>query len=235
MGAWTDAIDWQWVKKGVGVSAAFLMATLALRGIQTADRYWLEALAGVETVGAYVLFLGAAGALLVFLDASVFSFGYPALITHNYRKEHVLARARVRMMFYQTLAICLAFALASWIALPILLDWIGNPAYRDLMFLYPWLLAAMILNAVALVPHYGLYGAGRDGPIIRSHLVALPAFGLTVYSIGHFWPIIAVPAGLVAAFALILIWKTYAYVRLGNGSDSAEASSTVPPTSHGLK
>jgi O-antigen/teichoic acid export membrane protein len=228
MGGWRDAIDWRWVKKGVALSAAFLVATLALRGIQTVDRYWLEALAGVEIVGAYVLFLGATGALMVFLDASVFSFGYPALITHNYRKEYGLARARVQMMLYQTLAICLAFALASWIALPILLDWIGNPAYGDAVFLYPWLLAAMIVNAISMVPHYGLYGARCDRPIIYSHLAALPTFGLFVIILGRFWPIAAVPAALVAAFALILIWKTFAYLWVSRGPDRGEMHFGTP-------
>ena len=49
---WALPIDWAWVKKGIVVSTSFLLATLALRGVQNFDRYWLEALGGIEIVGA---------------------------------------------------------------------------------------------------------------------------------------------------------------------------------------
>lgn len=55
---WYLPIDWTWLKKGVSVSTAFLIATLALRGLHTLDRYWLEALGDIEVVGAYVLLIG---------------------------------------------------------------------------------------------------------------------------------------------------------------------------------
>lgn len=71
---WRLPIDWRWVKKGITVSAAFLVATLALRGVQTFDRYWLETLGGIQMVGAYVLLLGVVSTLLTFLDAAVFAF-----------------------------------------------------------------------------------------------------------------------------------------------------------------
>ncbi|TGU42107.1 hypothetical protein EN795_35725, partial [bacterium M00.F.Ca.ET.152.01.1.1] len=90
IGGWSRPVDWRWVRKGISVSAAFLVSTLALRGIQTADRYWMEDLGGIEAVGAYVLFLGVAGTLMVFLDAGVFSFSYPALISHSHKREYEL-------------------------------------------------------------------------------------------------------------------------------------------------
>lgn len=225
IGGWEAAIDWGWVRRGIAVSGALLLATLALRGVQTLDRYWLEALVGIELVGAYVLFLGIAGAMMVFIDAGILSFGYPALITFHHRKEYARAREKVRQMLYQTLVVCTGFAIISWLALPYLLAWVGNPAYEDTMFLYPWLLAAMTINAIGMVPHYGLYGARRDKPIIYSHLAALPAFALTVFLLGHSYPAHAVPAGLVAAFAIILVWKTMAYLKMTSIQDAKHAPS----------
>lgn len=66
MAGWRLPVDWHWVRQGIAVSMGFLLATLALRGIQTFDRYWIEHLGGVELVAAYVLFIGMAGSLLVF-------------------------------------------------------------------------------------------------------------------------------------------------------------------------
>jgi O-antigen/teichoic acid export membrane protein len=213
-GGWSNAVNWRWVKKGVAVSSAFLLATLALRGIQTFDRYWLEALAGIEYVGIYVLFLGIAGSMMAFLDAGIFAFGYPEIIKHNHSNQYATARTKVREMLVQTIVVCLAFGVVSWLALPYLLAWIDNPVYADGKFLYPWIWAAMSLNAVGLVPHYGLYGAGYDRPIIYSHIAALPVFVLMAYTLGYFEPTLAVPIGLLVAFAFILIWKSSAYIRM---------------------
>ena len=224
-GGWENAIDWAWIKRGIAVSSAFLIATLALRGFQTIDRYWLETLAGIEFVGIYILFLGLAGSMLVFLDASIFAYGYPALISYNHSGQNLAARNKVRQMFFQTLSACLLFGALSWLVLPHLLSWIGNPAYLDGLFLYPWIWVGVTLNALGLVPHYGLYGAGRDRPIIYSHLAALPVFALTVLILEHFSSTLAVPMGIIAAFAFILIWKAGAYLRMVLHQSKADSSS----------
>ena len=221
MGGWREKIDWRQIRKGVAISAAFLVATLALRAMQTVDRYWLEALGGIELVGAYVLFVGIAAALMVFLDAGVFSFIYPALIRHNHNGEYDLARAKVRQMLVQTLGFSLAFGLASWLLLPYLLKWVGNPVYEQAIGLYPWIVLATGLNAVGMVPHYALYAAGHDRPIIHSHIAALPAFALPTWAISQYYPVPAVPAGLVISFTLVLVWKALAYRNLAGNRPAA--------------
>jgi O-antigen/teichoic acid export membrane protein len=221
MGGWRVPVDWSWIKKGITISTAFLMATLALRGFQTIDRYWLEALGGIEIVGAYVLLLGVAGSMVVFLDAGIFAYTYPALIKHSHHQEHDAARAKVRQMFLQTLALSAALGAVSWLLLPYLLDWINKPTYKDALSLYPWLLLATIINAISMTPHYALYARGYDKPIIFSHLAALPAFALTTWAFSKSHSVMAIPIGLNAAFLLILFWKTFAYIKV-NKSDSAQ-------------
>lgn len=214
LGNWCEPVDWRWVWRGVKVSAAFLIATLALRGIQTLDRYWLEALGGIETVGAYVLFLGVASALMTFLDAGVFAFTYPALIQHSHAGEHEQARIKVRKMLVQTLVFSAAFGVASWFLMPYLLDWVANPVYKKALYFYPWLLMATVLNAVGMVPHFALYARAQDRPIIYSHLASLPAFILATWALGPSQARLAIPIALNIAFAVILVWKTWAYLLL---------------------
>lgn len=227
MGGWRQPVNWRWVRKGIAISAAFLVATLALRGMQTFDRYWLQSLADIETVGAYVLFFGIASALLVFLDAAVFSFAYPALIGHHHQAETVQARVLVKQMGLQTLAVSLAFAVISWIALPYLLSWVGNPIYQNALGLFPWILAATMINAISMVPHYALYARGQNRSIIWSHITALPVFALSTWAISAYNPVVAVPAGLLTAFGLILVWKTIAYLM----SMRLEARANLTPDS----
>ena len=211
-GGWGGRVDWRWIRKGIMVSGAFLLATLALRGIQTIDRFWLETLTNIEFVGAYVLFFGVAATLLTFLDAGVFAFTYPELIKHHHLGQHEVARRKVRTMVLHTVVLSGGFGVISWSLLPYLLEWIGNPIYFRAVNIYPWVLLAMILNAFSMIPHYGLYAMGRDMPIISSHFVGLAAFVLSVWAVSHFSTTLAVPVGLSISFAVILVWKSVAYL-----------------------
>lgn len=213
MGGWRKRVDWTWLKRGVVVSSMFLISTLTVRGVQTLDRYWIEALNGIDLVAAYVLLLGVASTLIVFLDAGVFTFTYPSLIKHNNNKHHEIANRTVRRMLAQTLFISAGFAVVSSLSLPWLLTWIGNPIYLEAIDLYPWLLAAMTLNALGMVAHYGLYARGCDKPIIYSHISSLIAFALFTWATSQRAPEIAIPLGLNAAFFVILVWKTIAYIQ----------------------
>ena len=209
---WHLPVDWNWIKKGVALSLAFLMGTLALRGVQTFDRYCLERIAGIEAVGAYILLLGIASTLLIFLESALFSFSYPELIQFNHDRNHRAAQKAVNRLFRQTFSLAILFAVASWLTLPYLLLWIGNPVYINAIDLYPLLLLAITLNAVSMVPHYALYARGIDKPIIYSHLASIICFVFTTWVTSSMNLTFAVPIGLCSAFALILVWKTAAYL-----------------------
>lgn len=84
---WGAKIDRSWIWKGIKVAVPFLIATLALRSVFTIDRYWVQLIGGLELVGAYVLFVGVANTLITFLDAGVFSFAYPSMITAYQKKK----------------------------------------------------------------------------------------------------------------------------------------------------
>ena len=211
MGGWQNPIDWRWIKKGIVISAGFLVATLALRAVQTLDRYWLEALVGIDLVGAYVLFLGVASTLMIFLDAGVFAYAYPELIKLHQQRQYQAAQQKIKVMLVYTLVFAAGFSLVSWLLLPYLLDWISNPLYSQVLRMYPWLLLAMVINAVSMVPHFALYATGNDRPIIFSHMAALGAFTLTVWIVAPHWQMLAVPAGLNVSFTVILVWKSIAY------------------------
>lgn len=227
MGGWRSALDWNWIKKGIAVSTAFLSATLALRGVQTFDRYWLEALGGIEIVGVYVLFFGVASTLLTFLDAGVFAFTYPALIKHHQAQENGIARSKVNQMLGFTVLLSTGFSVVSWLLLPYLLLWIENSVYLNSINIYPWLLAAMIINAIGMVPHYALYARGYDKPIIKSHIAALVAFLLVTWLLSERLSVLAVPIGLNFSFAVILAWKSIVYWKLIKDETSVK---TIPQT-----
>ena len=208
---WDMPVDWNTLKEGVLLSLVFLVGTIALRGVLTFDRYWIERLIGIDAVGAYVLLLGVATTLIIFLESAIFSFSYPELIELNHKRQNQEARKLVNRLFRQTIILSVLFGTASWLTLPYLLAWIGDPIYNKYIYLYPWLFSAMMLNAVSMVPHYAMYARGKDMPIIFSHILAIIFFAIVTWFVSKTNPVLAVPIGLNFSFGLMLIWKVIAY------------------------
>lgn len=214
VGGWREAIDWAWIRQGVRIAIPLLLATLALRAVSTFDRYWLQELTSLQVVGAYVLFVGISGTLLAFLDAGVFAYAYPALIKAYHAQQPSQYRMQMRTMCLHTLVVIGGFAVTSMVVLPYLLQWIGNPVYLQYQQLFPWLLLAMGLNAIGMVPHFALYAQKQDRPIIQSHLWSLVVFALATAAFVLWDSLLAVPAGYAFSQLFILLWKSWAYYRL---------------------
>lgn len=210
---WHKKINWNWIVTGLKISIPFLVATLAIRGVFTLDRYWLQSLGGLRVLGAYVLFIGISGTLMAFLDAGVFAFSYPSLIGAHNKKQPALFHQELRKLLVLTCVLSAAFAIASLLLLTPLLNWLGKPLYAAHKDLYPWLLMVMVLYSLGMIPHYALYAQGIDRPIIYSHIASLFMFIIATWLFSQQWPLLAVPLGLCAAFILILLWKTLAFFR----------------------
>ncbi|MBC9251086.1 hypothetical protein A9179_12445 [Pseudomonas alcaligenes] len=213
LGGWAERVDWAWVRRGIKVAMPLLLATLALRGIYTLDRYWFEALAGMEALGAYVLFMGVAGAMVSFLDAGVFAFLYPGLIAAFQQGQRAEYRAGLKKLAGQTLLVVVVFSAGTLLAIEPLLQWIGKAVYLERQAMFGWLLLATALYALGMIPHYALYSCGADRAIIYSQVAGLLVFVVATTLCSLFFVQLAVPLGLCAAFLLILLWKSWAFLR----------------------
>lgn len=213
-GGWKQQVDWHWIVQGIKVALPLLLATLAVRGIFTFDRYWLESLAGLEVLGAYVLFIGLANAMGAFLEAGVFAFIYPELIKAYQRADTTTFRISMRRLWQQTVALIAVFSLVAIGGIGMLLNWLGRPLYQEYIGLFPWVLLAIALYQLSMIAHYGLYAQRYDGPIIFSHIAALLTFVSVTWLFLNHWSALAVPIGMCAAFSLMLVWKTIAYLWL---------------------
>jgi len=210
MGGWRSKTNYGWIKSGIKVSGLFLIATLALRGIQTVDRYWIQYLNGLDVVGAYVLFIGMASTLMTFLDAGVFSFSYPTLISLHNKGEKKEYNKTLYKMIIMTIGFTFAFIIASILIMPYLLAWTGKVIYFQYLNVFYWLIVATLFNAFGMISHYALYAQGKDKPIIYSHLSSILIFIVITYLLSKWTTVLAVPIGLTASFLYILVFKTSA-------------------------
>lgn len=210
LAGWATPVDRAWIRRGVRVALPLLAGTLALRALFTLDRYWLAALADMQVVGAYVMFAGVAQAVIVFLDSGVFAFAYPALIQAHKAGDAAAFRRRLRRLWWHTLILSLGYAVAALLLIHPLLEWIGNPFYREHLVLLYGAVLYSTLYAIGMVPHYALYAQSLDRPLLQAHVLGLAVFVLvTVLSLPAGG--MAVLYGLGAAFVAILGWKGRAY------------------------
>lgn len=226
---WKQSIDWTWVHSGVKTSLFFLVGTLSIRALLTFDRFYFESSMGVELVGVYVFYIGVASVLMTFLDAGVFVFAYPDLIRYFNEKRHDLFKKKIASMLGQVCIASLIFTAISLTALPWLVEWISKPAYVRFSFLYFWLLGAMILYGLSMVPHYGLYAICKDAYILASHI-----FGFFVFFLGIVFlrdvlyrQELVVPIALCASFFMVFAIKSVLFVKfylIGVGSISGFGS-----------
>ncbi|WP_339504601.1 lipopolysaccharide biosynthesis protein [Pseudomonas sp. RL_105y_Pfl2_101] len=214
LSGWRQAVDWIWIIKGLRVASALLIATLAIRGVFTLDRYWFQDLAGLDVLGAYVLFMGVSMALISFLDAGVFAFIYPGLITAYQQHNPVGFHQGIRKLLLQTVGLCGFFSVTALVTIGPLLAWLGKPIYSEQQGLFVWILLATVFYAIGMIPHFGLYAQGRDRPIIHSHIASLIIFVLATWIFAQAWPLLAVPQGLCVSFFVVLCWKSWSFYRL---------------------
>lgn len=214
MGGWRTRVDWSRIRCGVKVALPLLISTLAMRGLFTFDRYWLEDIAGLEVLGAYVLFISISSVVVIFLDAGIFAFLYPDLIKAFQQSDAKGFQVTMRKLGWQTLGCTLGYALCAFLLINPLLDWLDKPLYKEYEGMFPWIMLGLVIYAFSMLPHFALYAQGKDRPIIHSHIFAILMFFPMVWLLSFQWPYLAVPLGLAASLLLILFWKTIAYVRL---------------------
>lgn len=207
------AINWPWIKRGVLVAVPFVLATLSMRALYTFDRYWIEALSGLEVLAAYVLYMGIANVIMTFLDASVFTFIYPALIAAAGKRDQVAFDKNMQRLTGQTLGLTLCLSLAVILLAKPLLVWLHKPVYSQYFSLIYWTVLATALSAISMIPHYGLYARRQDRPIIISHLASLPIFAIAVYLLNTVLREAAIPAAMAVTFLFLLFTKTLFFRR----------------------
>lgn len=210
-GALSVPVDWRWIGRGVKIAIPLLVASLAIRGLFTFDRYWVENVAGLDVLGAYVLFVGIATSVVSFLDAGVVVFLYPQVVAAAKANDAGAFDKGMKKLFISVLVVLIVLVGAALLVSRPVLGWVGRNIYIDNFYLLKWLLLAVTIYTLSMVPHVGLYARRQDKAILYSQLL-----GFVIFFCGVLWGapqygVIAIPWSLCLSFLSILIWKFAAY------------------------
>ena len=211
----TAQIDTAWLMRGLRVAAPFFIGTVAVRGIFTVDRYLIEALSSLAVVGVYTFYSGLCVALQGIIDAAIFSFTYPKLIQAANTADEAQFDARLRSLALHCSAATAGLALAIYVLATCLIGLLNKPIYLEYLDLLALLLVAYSLFIAGTVVYYGLYAIKADAAILRSKLLALLGFTLSMLVFYVYKPqLFAVPASMIVAFTLLLTSSTLYLRRL---------------------
>ena len=204
-------VDIGWIALGLKIAFPMLLASLALRGIFTFDKYFVESVGGLEILGSYVLFIGMATAVISFIDAGVIDFSYPKIVMAS-RLMDKDGFAREMTLLLRNVVFLGAFLIVFCAVLGyFIVGYIGKSLYVNNISILYWLLVAIGINALSLIPHVGLYALGKDRAIVFSQVFGFLVFLIFVLFFKSFFGIISVLSALCLAWLSILLWKVVAY------------------------
>ncbi|MFZ5981798.1 MAG: lipopolysaccharide biosynthesis protein [Candidatus Zixiibacteriota bacterium] len=206
------SINWGWLKKGFKGALPFFGATMALLGVQYADRFFIQSYHGEDMVGFYTFYANIANVIQTFVFTGVISILYPKVIDafqkRNYENYRLLMRKLIGGVLVGTAVLALGLALA----IGPLLKVVKKSVYADYLPVFWILIIAVSILAISFIPHYGLFVRHKDKQIFLSTVIAvvvslsLNFFLVPVYGITG-----AAYSGLTG-YSLLLVLKLY-YLR----------------------
>lgn len=224
-----SSINWSWMGKGILVALPLLVGTAAVKGLVTFDRIVFFNLHGEDALAIYVIFIGIANIIKVFLDSGVFVFTYPKMIRYASKSDIKNFFLTFREMAIHSILIVTIMIFFCVVSIEILLDWIGRPQYSKNIELFYYCLVSVLFYTINMLFDYPVYSLYLDKVIIFSNVLGLVVFLLSVFLIADYLGYSSVPVamtlgyiamGLTKLFALEMFgWRNRVWHRSQNGSE----------------
>ncbi|MCK5354868.1 MAG: hypothetical protein KAJ63_07085 [Methyloprofundus sp.] len=198
-----SSIDWSWIYQGLKVAALFFVGTIAIRGIFTLDRYFVEVISGSKILGVYTLYMGICFSLIGFIDAAVFSFRYPKLVSLYSSNQRGKFKASCRSFARQTLLAVTVLTVIIGLLITPILELLGKPIYLEHLPVFFVLLAASALFTISHIPQIILYAMKRDYSIVNANIDGFFIFILFSMILAPMYKVYGIAGALLLAMIVI--------------------------------
>lgn len=177
------APDLTWIKRGIKVSAIFLVSALAYRFIELSDRYFLQYYWSETEVGIFSFYSSIANVLTDFIMTGVVAATYPLMVTSFQRNEFDNYQKHRRTLNHQVFKATVVLTPLFLGGIYVLLWFINRPELNSNIAVYFVLLATAIVVSVSLGVHYELFSQKLDKHILVSVLLGM----LTKFVLNMLW------------------------------------------------
>ncbi len=166
MGRGERRVDVRWIWRGLGTCSVFFLATLSLKLMTVADRYFVDAYRGKEAVGAYTFYTSMVWTLQNFVFAGFVMVLFPVIVGSYRSGNHESFRRHMRRLKVDVVVASAALVPCFVAGVYVVLWLVDKPELREGLPTYFILLGASVTANLAVIPHYSLYAMGRDKAIL---------------------------------------------------------------------
>ena len=202
-------ILWRWIGRGIQVAFPLLIASLALRGMYSLDKIFMERTVGLAALGAYTLYSSISNAVIAFIDAGLIVFYYPKIVMAA--SEGNKLSGIMRALFLKVLIYSISLVVGGMIVARIAIPFLGKVIYMDNYYMLAWQMAGAFLYCVGIVPQLGLYGMRKDLLILLSNFLALLVFIMSFLFLRQFLHVYAVLLSQFIGFLVMAVLKSVFY------------------------
>lgn len=171
--AYQQKINWIWIRKGVGQSFIFLCATLSLRGIESADRFFIEFFHSTKLVGVYTFYAGIANVVPTFVTTGILMIYYPNVVKNYQQEDYVSYSKNFARMALLTIITTLCIAVIATGGIFFVLRFVNKPLYAKHLPVFFLLLCSASMFTISQLPHWGLYVRHLDKSLLFCSLGSL--------------------------------------------------------------
>ncbi|WP_180105760.1 MULTISPECIES: oligosaccharide flippase family protein [unclassified Acinetobacter] len=202
-------VDFYWIKKGIIICIPFLIGTLAIRGVSTFDKIWLQKYFSQEFLASYSFFSSFSTVVFTIVDALVLSYTYPKLIRLFKNKNKLLYNKEIKRMLISVSGISAISCFLMYFATLIFLNIMKLNQYLNDINIFVIMLVGVFLNCIGMIPHYILYSQGVDKSIYYTHIVTFILFLTFLFILTPLFSGYIVPLLVLFFYLILVVVKSY--------------------------
>jgi O-antigen/teichoic acid export membrane protein len=169
------AIDWGWLRRGLGIGLPLLAGSLAYRGITLFDRWYVGETQGDVALGIYGFFSSIALAFPTLAESGLGAVIYPKMMRAAQAGEEAEYRRQVRRLMVAFVAFIVATVPVAIVVMQLGAGRLAHGQYASQLGLFYVLLAAAAVATLSSVPQYALWARGKDRALITIPIIGLAA------------------------------------------------------------
>ena len=171
-------VNLNWIKKGLRISAVFLLTTICLKTMEYANRFIVDYFMGEKLAGIFLFYSNISILITVYINTIVISFELPELITSVKSPNifNLLQKFKKSLMIH----IVISSVLILLIIKPLLI-WQNKVEFESYLPLIYFMIIGVGLMNYSLVYHFKLYIHHKDTALLKSMVIsALLSLILTI-------------------------------------------------------
>jgi len=218
-----NIISWKRFLKYCKKSYILFLSSLVMVIFNTIDKFIIKMYETYSVLGIYTLYFSLSNIVFTFVLAGIISIKYPSLL-ESYTINNNQYYLNLKKFNIQIISTTLVISAMSIILLISYLSYIHDTEKYTLLIdnlsVYIFLLISFIIYTIHMKEHYDLYIKNKDNEILKSHLIMLIIYLLSLFPLIKLYSINGVALSHLIASVAIYLLKIYYRKKNNNGENN---------------